>query len=109
MKKLITVLLTAMLLVAGSAHATVMDGNEFLQIYNRSDAISIHYLRGYIGGTLDQYEITQPELTKCLGTQVKMSQLVDAVALYLQANPQVRHYHPSTFIPLSIKKQFSCN
>lgn len=109
MKKLITVLLTTALVIANNAYATVMDGNEFLKVHNNSDVASKQYLIGYISGTWDQYEITKPELAKCIGVSVKMSQLVDAVGLYLQANPQVRHYHPSYFVPLAIKKQFSCN
>jgi hypothetical protein len=107
MRKAFAVCAMTLMLVT-CAFGTVMDGNQFLDDYKSKNPEVQSSLRGYMAGWYDQAEIDLPSLTKCIGPNVKMSQLVDSVALYLEKNPQVRHFHPSAFIPDAIKTQFKC-
>lgn len=87
------------------SYAFTMDGNEFLEMSNKKNAMTNNYLNGYAAGMYDAHE---ESLTKCVGDQVRMSQLVDSVVAYLKNNPQIRHFPVSYIYTTAIKKQFNC-
>ena len=104
------VLLLATITFCISSKATVLNGNRFLSHYQKVDQINTAiFLNGYLGGQWDSLEQTNKPLTDCVGPNVKMSQLVDIVGIYLQQNPQVRHFHPNAFIEYAIAESFGCN
>jgi Rap1a immunity proteins len=96
-------------LFMNNANATVIDGNKFLEIHKKNTEFGNQYLIGYVAGWYDQIEVSKPDIQKCLGENVRMSQIVDAISIYLENNPQIRHYHPTAFMDLAIKKQFNCH
>ena len=90
------------------AYATVMDGNEFLSNHKENTMMARQYLIGYMAGNLDALEISNPSLIKFIGPNLKMSQTVDAISVYLEKNPQIRHYAAASIIPPALKAQFKC-
>lgn len=91
------------------SQATVETGNTLLGSASAPDgSMKRQYLLGYIAGIYDALEMADPSLAKCLGEDVRMSQLLDAIIIYLKNNPQVRHLHPMSFIPKAIKQTFNC-
>lgn len=98
-----------LIFVTASLNATVLRGNEFLVNYEkRNDMAIVNFLNGYMAGQWDSLEVTNERLADCVGTDVRMSQLVDVVAIYLKANPEIRHQHPSKFISAAIAEKFNC-
>ena len=103
-------LLFAITTIAISSKATVLNGNEFLAYYKNIDQVNIaNFLNGYVAGQWDSLEYTNETLTDCVGPDIKMSQLVDVIGIYLQQNPQVRHFHPNAFIEYAIAQSFGCS
>jgi Rap1a immunity proteins len=90
------------------AMATVMTGNQFLEFYSRYSAQENIYLNGYIAGVWDTMELNYPDVARCVGTEIKMSQLRDAVAIYLKKNPQILNFSLAQKLPEAIKSQFGC-
>ena len=91
-----------------SSVATVMTGNEFLELYNSKTNYNLSLLNMYMAGWYDTIEASNPSLAKCIGSDVKMSQLVDTVGNYLKNNPQIRHYNLNQEYVKQIKIQFNC-
>ena len=91
-----------------NAFATVESGNSFLKGLQSGNAIERQNMLGYAAGMYDAYERIDPSIAKCLGSEVLMSQLVDALQIYLKNNPQVRHYPMFDIYPVAIKQTFKC-
>ena len=91
-----------------AANATIMTGNDILTMKRDADVGTRNYLNGYIAGLLDATEAFDLSISKCIGEGVRTSQLVDAVALYLEKNPQIRNKHPMDFFGAAIKRQWGC-
>jgi hypothetical protein len=106
MKKILIVFILT--LAPSVSFATVMSGNEFLEMYNSKTTYNLSLLNMYMAGWYDTIESSNPSLAKCLGNDVKMSQLVDTVGNYLKNNPQVRHYNLNQEYVKQIKIQFNC-
>ncbi|MDH6502943.1 Rap1a/Tai family immunity protein [Polynucleobacter sphagniphilus] len=87
------------------ALATVFTGNDFLEQHQAANKV---FINGYMAGIWDSLEPSNPALIKCVGTEVKMSQLADTVAIYLKNNPQMRHYSVASIAPIAISTQFRC-
>lgn len=107
MKKIIATFLLS-IFFCSSGMSTTTDGNGFLEGLDSNNKMQYQFLIGYVAGMYDIYEDIDPSLSKCLGSKVKMTQIVDAVAIYLRKNPQIRHYSISEIYPSAIKEIFNC-
>jgi hypothetical protein len=105
MKLIITLVLT---LIVTNVHATLEDGNSFLESYEQKNPNAKQYLLGYVAGMYDSFERTEPALATCIGSEVRMSQIMDSIAIYLKNNPQIRHLPIYYIYSDALKKQFKC-
>ena len=91
-----------------TANALILDGNAFLEQYESKNSQSYIYLNGYVAGMYDAYELIDISIAKCLGENVRMSQIKDSIAIYLKNNPQFRHHAMVVTFPSALKIQFNC-
>ena len=101
--------LICILMSIGNAFATIETGNSILEKISQSDTQKRQYLIGYVAGMYDSHEIIDIGIQKCLGENIRMTQLLDALEIYLKKNPQIRHYPVSLIFPDAIKSIFVCN
>ena len=105
MKKIIGIIF---LFVSFASQATVETGNSFLaHVETSKTSISARsYLNGYVAGMYDAHET---KLAQCLGGNVRMTQIVDSLKIYLEKNPQTRHHEMNSLFLPAIRSQFNCN
>jgi hypothetical protein len=100
MKKLI--LLAALL--AGTAHAQFMSGNELLDRLNDPGTAKPMVALGYVMGVLDAHyntEICPPE-------QVQIGQASDVIKQWLQNNPDKRHLPAAIIVRVILRQTWPC-
>ncbi len=105
--KIYKILLIAALSI-NYANATVESGNSFLKSVQSGIKTERQHLLGYVAGLYDAYEFIDVSIANCLGSEVRMSQLVDALEIYLKNNPQIRHLPMFEIFPTAVKQVFKC-
>lgn len=101
MKPLLFFTFISVLMGASSSNVTTCTGNDFIE-YNSQ------YQIAYIAGALDTMELLNPTASKCLGTEIKMSQLSDTMVLFLKENPTKRHHHCIDLFEESLILKWNC-
>ncbi len=105
MKKLLFILIFTF---SSSCFSTVETGYSFLQKLNSNNQAEKQYLLGYVAGIYDAYENFDPSIYKCLGSSVKMSQIIDAISIYLKMNTHLQQYGIGYVFPNAIKEMYGC-
>jgi hypothetical protein len=106
MKKMLMMFLITL---ATNSNATVETGNSFLENIQSKNSTIRQYLIGYVAGMYDAYERIDVSIRTCLGENVRMTQLVDSLEIYLKNNPQNRHHSMYVIYPIAVKSIFKCN
>ena len=91
-----------------NAYATVETGNSFLEKLQSGKPGARTYLSGYVAGLFDAYDRIEPSFAQCIGSDVRMSQIIDTLEIYLKSNPQLRHYAMFEIYSVAIKQAFNC-
>ena len=91
MKKLLTVFVCA---CAGLAHAEFKDGNKLLSEITDGGYYNQGVAMGYIMGVSD----ASVRITHCPPPNSTAGQMFDAVKMYLNNNPQNRHYSADSIV-----------
>ena len=84
-------------------NAVVLTGDDYLDYVNEGTDGYINFLNGYVAGLYDTHEA---ELYSCVGSDVKMSALRDAVAIFYRENPSKRQYPVTRFFVTIIKDEW---
>ena len=104
------ILSISILLFSFSVSATVMTGDKFLDFVKNFEDNNVMedgiFINGYMAGLYDAHEL---ELTTCIGENVKMSSLRDAVAIYLKKNPSEREWSVDVNFVIAVKEEWGCS
>lgn len=95
--------LTALALVASTAHAEFMDGNKLLADMNGSQMKQMHAI-GYVIGVTDALT----SVTVCMPRNVTSGQAHDMVKQYLEDNPGVRHFSADSLVNRVLSNVWPC-
>ena len=101
--KQILITLLIFFFLSFNLNAVVLTGDDYLDYVNEGTDGYINFLNGYVAGLYDTHEA---ELYPCVGSDVKMSALRDAVAIFYRENPSKRRYPVTLFFVTIIKDEW---
>ncbi len=93
----------SLVLVACSVHAEFKDGNKLYADMTGSAAHQMHAM-GYVMGVADALA----GVTVCAPSNVSAGQVFDMVKMYLEEQPQLRHFMGDALVNRVLSKAWPC-
>lgn len=95
------IFLIAYIFSSSLSMSATCDGNKYLSYTSQ-------YQIAYLAGSYDMLEHKNTKIVKCLGTELRMSQLSDSLLIHYKSNPE-RRLNPCTKELLYLlKKKWNC-
>lgn len=99
-------LLLTLALVAGTAHASIIDGNTLYKHLSESSSsnVSWGFAHGYVAGVNDANDGT----IFCTPARATIGQLTEMVKLFMETTPSIRHMPADAIVTYVFQKAWPC-